>query len=56
VRWRLCRCGNAADFRPNLESLHSGNSVFGGSDVIATEVEEVADLVVGGKETLCLAG
>jgi hypothetical protein len=30
--------------------------VLGSADVIATEVEEIADLVVGGKETLCLAG
>ena len=32
------------------------SSVLGGADVIATEVEEVADLVVGGKEALHLAG
>jgi len=36
--------------------LHYGKSVFGGGDVIAAEVEEFADLVVGAKEVLCLAG
>ena len=36
-----------ADFGPDPEFLGPGSSVLGGSDVIATEVEEVIDLVVG---------
>jgi hypothetical protein len=35
--------------------LHPGSSVFGGSDVIATEMEKVVDLIVGCEETLSLA-
>ena len=38
---------HTADFDPDLEFLGFGSSVLGGSDVIATEVEEVIDLVVG---------
>jgi hypothetical protein len=38
---------HATNFGPNLEFLGPGSSMFGGSDVIATEMEEVVDLVVG---------
>ena len=38
---------SATDFRPDLEFLGPGSSMVGGSDVIAAEVEEVIDLVVG---------
>ena len=38
---------NAADFRPEVEALAPGSSVLGGSDMSATEVEEVVDLIVG---------
>jgi hypothetical protein len=41
---------------PNRKCLHPGSSVFGGSDVIATEMEKVVDLIVGCEETLSLAG
>src|ERR1700739_879844 len=33
----LYRNGHAADFCPDSECLHSGGSVLGGSDVIATQ-------------------
>jgi hypothetical protein len=38
---------DTADFGPDLEFLGPGSSVLGGSDMIATEMEEVIDLVVG---------
>jgi hypothetical protein len=38
---------HTADFGPDLEFLGPGSSMLGGSDVIAAEVEEVIDLVVG---------
>ena len=47
---------HTANFGPDLEFLGPGSSVLGGSDVIATEVEEVVDLVVGGEEALRLTG
>jgi hypothetical protein len=47
---------NAADYRPDLESLGPGSSVLSGSDMIAAEVEQVIDLIVGGEEALRLAG
>ena len=37
----------ATDFRPDLEFLGPGGSMVCGSDVIAAELEEVVDLVVG---------
>jgi hypothetical protein len=36
-----------ADFGPDLEFLGPGGSVLGGSDMIAAEMEEVVDLIVG---------
>jgi hypothetical protein len=42
--------------RPDLECLGPGSSVLGSSDVIAAEVEEVIDLIVGREEPLRLAG
>jgi hypothetical protein len=36
--------------------LGPGGSILIGGDVIATEVEQVVDLVMGGEEALCLAG
>ena len=53
----LYRNGSAAaNFRPHPECLHPGSSVFGGSDVIAREMEKVGDLIVGCEETLSLSG
>ena len=48
-----CR-SNPADFRPHLERPHPCGSVFTGGDVVAAEMEEVGDLVVGGEKALCL--
>ena len=53
---RLCPSGHAGDLGPGLESLGSGGSILGGGAVIAAEVEQVADLVVGREEALGLAG
>ena len=39
--------GNAADFGPDPECLRPGGSTLGGSGVIAAEVEEIIDLIVG---------
>src|SRR5438270_12403254 len=47
---------HTADFGPDFEFLGPGCSVFGGSDMIAAEMEEVVDLFVGGEEPLRLAG
>src|SRR5215471_17616877 len=46
----------AADFRPDLECLVPGSSMLGGSDMIAPELEQVVDLIVGRQEALRLAG
>ena len=37
----------AADFCPDLEFLRPGSSELGGRDVIAAEMEQVVDLIVG---------
>jgi len=52
----LRRSGDASDLGPNLKGLGPGGSILGGWNVVAAEVEEVADPVVGGEEALCLAG
>jgi transposase len=52
----LCPSGHAGDLGPGLEGLGPGGSILGGRAVIAAEVEEVVDLVVGGEEALGLAG
>ena len=38
---------HAADFGPDPEFLDPGSSMLGGSDMIAAEVEEVIDLIMG---------
>jgi hypothetical protein len=38
---------DTADFVPDFEFLRPGSSVLGGSDMVAAEVEEVVDLIVG---------
>jgi hypothetical protein len=40
----------------DAECLRPGSSVLGGSDVIATQMEQVVDLIVGCEEALGLAG
>ena len=47
--------GNPADIRPHLERTHPCGTILDGGDVVAAEVEEVGDLIVGGEETLCLS-
>jgi hypothetical protein len=43
----LNHSGYAADFGPHPECLRPGGSMLGGSGVIAAEVEEIIDLIVG---------
>ena len=52
----LCPSGHAGDLGPGLEGLGPGGSILDGGDVIAAEVEEVVDPIVGGEEALGLAG
>ena len=51
----LCPRGHAGDRGPGLEGLGPGGSVLGGGAVIAAEVEEIVDPVMGGEEALSLA-
>ena len=52
---RSSSCGsNTADVCPYLERARPGGAVLAGGDVVAAEVEKVADLTVGGEETLRL--
>ena len=37
---------NATDFCPEAEALAPGRSVLGGSDMIATKMKQVVDLIV----------
>jgi len=46
---------HAGDLSPGLEGLGSGSSILGGREVIAAEVEQVVDLIVGREEALGLA-
>ena len=52
---RLCPNGNAGDLGPGLEGLGSGGSILGGGAVIAAEMEQVIDQIVGGEGALGLA-
>ena len=38
---------HTAEFGPDLEFVVRGSSVLGGSDMIAAEMEQVVDLIVG---------
>src|SRR3954452_13941799 len=51
-------CGSfgASDLIPDREGLRPDGSVLAGGEVIAVEMKEVVDLVVGGEEPLRLAG
>ena len=46
---------DTADFGPDLK-LFAPGSVLGSSDIIAAQMEEIVDLIVGGEEPLRLAG
>jgi len=52
----LRRSSDAGDLGPNLIGLGPGGSILGGWNVVAAELEEVVDPVVGGQEALRLAG
>jgi hypothetical protein len=56
VHGSLRYSGNPGDFGPGLEGLGPGGSILGGGKVIAAEMKEVVDLIVGGEETLNLSG
>src|SRR3954466_4214205 len=51
-------CGSldARDLSLDREGLRADGSVLAGGEVIAVEMKEVVDLVVGGEEPLRLAG
>src|SRR3954467_13111519 len=50
-------CGsNSADVDPHLKRTSPCSSILAGRDVVAAEMEEVVDLVVGGEEALGLPG
>src|SRR3954449_5416169 len=51
-------CGSldARDLGPDREGLRPDGSVLGGGEVIAVEMEEVVDLIMGREEPLRLAG
>src|SRR3954454_10189629 len=51
----LCRGGHAGDRGPGLKGLGPGGSILAGGAVIAAEVGQVVDPVVGGEEALGLA-
>ena len=50
----LRRSGDAGDLGPNLHGLGPGGSILRGWNLMAAEVEEVVDPVVGREEPLCL--
>src|SRR5215204_2070402 len=52
----LCPSGHGGDLGPGLEGLGPGGSIRVGGEVIAAEVEQVVDLIVGGEKALSLAG
>src|SRR5215216_355808 len=51
----LCPSGHAGDRGPGLKGLGPSGSVLGGRAVIAAEVEEIVDPVMGGEEALGLS-
>jgi len=50
----LRRSGDAGDLGPNLKGLGPGSSILGGGHLMAAEVVEVVDPVVGREEAPCL--
>src|SRR3954467_9042927 len=52
---RSSSCGsNPANVGPHLKRTPPFGSILAGRDVLAAEMKEVVDLIVGGEETLCL--
>src|SRR5918997_610515 len=56
LRRRLRGGRDAAHLGPRLEGARPGGAIPDGGDVVAAEMEEVADLVVGREEALRLPG
>ena len=54
--WSSGRGSDLADVGPCLERPRPCGSAFTGGDVVAAEMEEVGDLIVGGEKTLYLPG
>jgi len=52
----LCRSGDAGDLGPNLKGLGPGGSMLRSWNLMAAEVEQVVDPVMGREDALCLAG
>jgi hypothetical protein len=52
-RQSSCRSG-PADIGPHFERTQPCSAILTGSDVVAVEMEEVGDLIVGREKTLCL--
>jgi hypothetical protein len=52
----LCHPGNASDLGPGLQGNGTCGSVLIGWEVIAAEMKEVVDPIMGGEKTLRLAG
>ncbi len=50
--WSSGRGGDLADVRPYLEPTRPCGSMFTGGDVVAAEMKEIGDLIVGGEEAL----
>jgi hypothetical protein len=46
--------GNPAGIRPHLERPCPCGTILEGGDVVAAEIEEIGDLIVGGEEALHL--
>ena len=44
--------GSAGDLAPGLKGTVTGGTMLGGGQVVATELEEVVNLAVAGKEPL----
>src|SRR3954453_15192903 len=54
---RSSSCGsNPTDVGPHLKGTPPCRSILACRDMVAAEMKEVVDLVVGGEETLCLPG
>jgi hypothetical protein len=53
---QLRQNGSTGDLGPRLEGLGPGGSISNGGEMIATEVKEAVDLVVGREKALRLPG
>jgi hypothetical protein len=53
--WTSDGMGDAGDITPGLEGAVTGDAMVGGSQAVATELEEVVDLAVAGEKPLNMA-